>query len=553
MKTLRPFGVLPALFAGAIFAQSGDAPKFEIADVHPSPKALNASVRAPAARNGRYEVRNFTMLGLIREAYGFSADTILGGPNWLELDRFDITAKIPSGASADAHKAMLQSLLEERFKLLARRETKPVATWVLAAGKQPRLKEADSSGPTGCNLPSTGVPDGPKLFRGNPDGTTTAINLGPGGTVQYSCRNMTMAAFAEGLRTMMGVQVGPGPVIDETGLKGTWNFDVRWSLGLIGLLNNQGEQISAIDAIDKQLGLKLEQRPVPKPVLAIESVNRTPTPNPPGLAEALPALPVVTEFEVADVKLMGSANSLPIIRMQMQPGGRFICQGCPLGMLVTRAFNKSNNDQIAGLPSAGIDSVRVDITAKVPAESVSGPGVDFEAIAPLLRSLLADRFKMTYHQEERQVTAYTLMAAKPKMKKSDPESRIFCRRGLAPPGAPPGSQTLTCQNATMAFFAEQLLQAGPGLNWPVVDATGIDGGWDFALTYSNLPPGLLAGSGRGGDAGPQGAALPGASDPGGGLTIFEAIEKQLGLKLKAEKRAEQMTVIDHIEQKPTDN
>jgi uncharacterized protein (TIGR03435 family) len=90
------------------------------------------------------------------------------------------------------------------------------------------------------------------------------------------------------------------------------------------------------------------------------------------------------------------------------------------------------------------------------------------------------------------------------------------------------------------------------LKWPVVDATGIEGGWDFTLTWSNLPPGLLTGPRQVADAGPAGAAVPGASDPGGGLTTFEAVKK-LGLKLKAEKRAEQMTVIHHIEQKPTDN
>jgi uncharacterized protein (TIGR03435 family) len=56
-------------------------------------------------------------------------------------------------------------------------------------------------------------------------------------------------------------------------------------------------------------------------------------------------------------------------------------------------------------------------------------------MAPLLRGLLADRFKMTYHQEERQVTAHTLTAAKPKMKKADPASRIFRRRAQPPPGA----------------------------------------------------------------------------------------------------------------------
>jgi uncharacterized protein (TIGR03435 family) len=121
------------------------------------------------------------------------------------------------------------------------------------------------------------------------------------------------------------------------------------------------------------------------------------------------------------------------------------------------------------------------------------------------------------------------------------------------PGSPPGSQTLTCQNATMAFFVEQL--QAPGLNWPVLNSTGLEGGWDFSLTFSISPPALMNAAGRGGLPGgeAQAAALPSASDPSGGYTVFEAIEKQLGLRLKAEKRNEKVIVVDHLETTPTEN
>src|SRR5215472_15352013 len=210
MHTMRSFvfaGTL-TLVAGAVLAQSASAPKFDIADVHVSPKATNQFMRANPARNGRYEIKNATLLDLVRAAYGFNPDTIIGGPNWLELDRFDVIAKVPAGTEADAQKAMLRSLLEDRFKLVARRETKPVPTWVLTAGKQPRLKEADGSGQSGCRIPDTsgGTPPegGLRLFRTEPDGKQSQIILGPGGVVQYSCRNMTMAAFAAVLRRMLG-------------------------------------------------------------------------------------------------------------------------------------------------------------------------------------------------------------------------------------------------------------------------------------------------------------------------------------------------------------
>src|SRR5580765_8061187 len=361
--TMRSFvcaGTL-TLLAGAVFAQSGSAPKFDAADVHVSPKAVNAFMRTSPARNGRYEIKNATMLDLVRTAYGFNSDTILGGPNWLELDRFDVIAKVASGADAESQKAMLQSLLEDRFKLVARKETKPIPTWVLAAGKQHRLKEADGSGPSGCRIPDTtsgALPEGGiRLFRMDQDGKQSQIILGAGGVVQYSCRNMTMAAFAAELRGMLGPRVGQEPVIDDTGLKGAWNFDVKWSIGLIGL-PDQGEQIPVADAIDKQLGLKLEQRSMPKQVLVIDSVSRTPAPNPANVAELLPATPAPKEFEVADVKLAAppSPSQPPMISMQMQPGGRFTCRGCPMRLLLTRAFNTNNNELLAGVP-AGIDSM----------------------------------------------------------------------------------------------------------------------------------------------------------------------------------------------------
>jgi uncharacterized protein (TIGR03435 family) len=158
---------------------------------------------------------------------------------------------------------------------------------------------------------------------------------------------------------------------------------------------------------------------------------------------------------------------------------------------------------------------------------------------------------MTYHTEDRPVSAYTLVSAKPKMKKADPASRTSCKNAQAPAGAPPGSILLTCQNITMAQFADRLQNTAQGLNWPVLDATGIEGGWDFTLTFSRVAG--MAMAGRGGDGGQAPGAAPAASDPTGALTIFEAIEKQLGLKLEMQKRPMPVIVIDHIEQKPTEN
>jgi uncharacterized protein (TIGR03435 family) len=111
---------------------------------------------------------------------------------------------------------------------------------------------------------------------------------------------------------------------------------------------------------------------------------------------------------------------------------------------------------------------------------------------------------------------------------------------------------LTCQNITMAQFAERLRNASQGLGWPIADATGIEGGWDFTLVFSPNAA-MFNGAMAPVRAGGEGGEPIGASDPSGVVTIFQALEKQLGLKLESQKRTLPVIVIDHIEQKATEN
>jgi uncharacterized protein (TIGR03435 family) len=524
--------ILIGCAGGPAFSQSSEAaPKFEIADVRPA--SPNAYFRAPSVSGGRYGLKGATMVDLIRTAYGIDAEKVVGGPSWLEMDRFDVLAKLPAGATAETAKPMLQSLLAERFKLAFHKDTRPFPAYALTAGKKPQLKEAAGTEEAGCRQQAaSGAP-------------------GANRTVQYNCRDMTMAAFAEGLRRMAGASLSPTPpVSDETGLNGKWNFDLTFSPQPNGLGTAKvGDQITLAGAIEQQLGLKLEERQVPTPVIVVDSVNRKPSENPPGTAEVLPVIPAPTEFEVASVKPTDPSDRMG--NFNMQPGGRLTVKGMPLRFLIMRAFAANNSDTVVGLPSWA-DTERFDIIAKAPSEGPSAPSIDFETMAPMIRALLADRFKMTWHTEDRPESAYTLVSAKPKMKKADPASRTSCKTAPAPAGAPPGSMLLTCQNVTMAQFADRLQNMAPGLNWPVLDSTGIEGGWDFTLTFSRGAP-MTIGAGRGGDAGQAATAAPAASDPTGGYTIFEAVEKQLGLKLEMQKRPVPVIVIDHVEQKPTEN
>src|SRR6266404_4360785 len=87
---------LAAFLSVGVFSQSAETPPaFDIADVHSSAHSTNPNMTGGVLRAGRYELRKATMVDLIRTAYSVDADSVVGGPNWLESDRFDVIAKAP--------------------------------------------------------------------------------------------------------------------------------------------------------------------------------------------------------------------------------------------------------------------------------------------------------------------------------------------------------------------------------------------------------------------------------------------------------------------------
>jgi uncharacterized protein (TIGR03435 family) len=480
------------------------------------------------------------MLDLIKTAYGVDADTVFGGPSWLETDRFDVIAKAPANTPPEAVKLMLQALLADRFKLVVHKDTKPIQGFVLTAGKgKPKLREADGSGEPGCQ---------DQLLPPSPNFIPPLV---------AACHNITMEAFAPTLRRMAGEYL-TGPVLDSTGLKGSWDFDLKWSLkSLLSLAGSDG--ITLFDAVDKQLGLKLEPGKVPMPVIVVDSVNQKPTANLPEVSTALPA-PPPPEFEVASIRPNAPGADLGPPG-GLQPGGRYEAHGLPMFIMIRQAWdaNTPPGEEIPGTPKwLTMFTPLFDIVAKVPASAVaSGDRIYNDDLQAMMRALLVDRFKMKVHYEDRPMDAYTLVAAKPKLKKADPSTRTGCKieRSIAPrePGEGPPPLVATCQNVTMAQFAERLQTIAPSyLRYPVLDASGIEGAWDFTLTFSAVDPNRAGGGGgRSGTKG--GGPTPPPGDPIGGISLFDAMEKQLGLKLEVHKRPEPVFVIDHIEEKPTEN
>ena len=318
--------------------------------------------------------------------------------------------------------------------------------------------------------------------------------------------------------------------------------------------------------MDKELGLKIEPGKVPMPVVVVDSVSETPTPNPPDTAKFLPNVAPPTEFEVADVK--PTPSDFQGQRFQVMPSGQINLQGVTLKLIVQQAWLLYSDDMVVGMPK-WMDTDRFDIVAKAPRAAVGEGGggqngevnLDLDAVFAMLKNLLADRFKLQTHWEERPVSAYTLLAVKPKMKAADPTGRIRCVEGPGPDGKDPRianpvlNRLLTCQNMTMARFSSMLMDLANGyIHAPVLDKTGLDGAYDFTLSFSAV--GQLQGGrgGRGGDA-PSAAAggANAAAEPNGALSLLDAVQKELGLKLEMGKRPVKVLVIDHVEEKPTDN
>ena len=577
MARLFVGAAIAVMFSVAVCAQPADEPRFEAADVHasaPSSNIRNSFIQGPFVGGGRFEIRRATMLDLVRLGWVVQPDKIIGGPAWADLDHFDILAKAPANASSADLRAMLQNLLADRFNLKVHKDTKPMPAFavVVVPGKKPRLKESDGNGAPGCKpqSSSSGEGRGQVMFSG-PDGVTTTFSLSPGNLITYNCRNVTMPAFAAAMRGFFGANLGPNPVSDETALKGAWDFELQFSFGMNGPMAAQAgaERISFADALEKQLGLKLEKREVPMPVTVIDSVNQTPTPNPPDMKLNLPALP--TEFEVAAIK--PTPPDFRFGNFRPQRGGRVNMQGLTLNNLIRQAWGLYGQDQIAGLPKFA-EADRWDIIAEAPTygpdpdatSPAGGPAegqrfqtIDQDSINVMLRNLLIERFKIQFHMEERPSTAFVITALKPKMKKADPAGRTGFHEGPGPDGKDPrianpaAGRLVTAVNMTMKQFAQNLAMMAGGYiqSSTVYDETGLEGAFDFTLNFSPNGMGQAMRGGR--DGGAMGAGPTEASEPISTISLSEAFEKQLGLKLEQVKRPGQVLVIDHVEQKPIEN
>jgi uncharacterized protein (TIGR03435 family) len=229
------------VIVGAAFAQSVDAPRFEVAVIKLSNAGTNASSGIGTGR-GRVNAHNVTLKRCIMGAYGIGPHQIAGGPDWLDSERFDITGKAEKPTNDDdLFMAMLQSLLAERFKLAFHHETRTIPAYVLEVGKNgPKLEKAG---------------DGESVTN------TNGSNLG----VAMDARFTGMKRFAEVLAREIDL-----PVVDQTGLAGVFNFKLQWTRDTAKM----PDRPTIYTAVQEQLGLRLRSQKMPLEILVIDRAER---------------------------------------------------------------------------------------------------------------------------------------------------------------------------------------------------------------------------------------------------------------------------------------
>ena len=270
----RPFAVfLLATLTGHLLAQSTTS--FEVASIRPN--TSNAAVGsvggaggASIAVRGKRFVASASLRDIIRYAYQLEPYQALeGGPRWLD-DRFDIQAVIPDGAAPGAHRLMLRTLLAERFKLSVRTVTQERPVYELAVARRdgrlgPELKPST----TDCSASPQGVTSAAEYQKlGKPicDVVIYPFRV----TVQGSARTMADLASLLSRAPVLGA-----PVLDRTGLKGSFDFELTYAPERPGAdaPRGPGDPPSLFVAIEEQLGLRLQRTRGGVDVLVIDRLS----------------------------------------------------------------------------------------------------------------------------------------------------------------------------------------------------------------------------------------------------------------------------------------
>lgn len=231
-------------------------PSFDVAMIKPSdPEKQGKGIRV----NGRnFSTLNTTLADMIEFSYGVHLKQIVGAPDWLNKDKFDLAA-VPDGEGQPNDKqwkGMLNKLLAERFKITFHHDKKELSVYALTAGKSgPKLIKSESTNP----LPGL-------FFRPTPGG------------IMLSVKNANMPDFTN----LMQSAVLDRPVVDQSGLPGRFDFDLSWTPDdsqFNGRFRTPPQSTEAplsglFAAIQEQLGLKLDATKTMVDVMVIDHAEK---------------------------------------------------------------------------------------------------------------------------------------------------------------------------------------------------------------------------------------------------------------------------------------
>lgn len=257
---------------------------FEVASVKVADPAGGGRGAGKAGRGGgagtadptRFTRRNATLAGLIQTAYSVQPYQVIGPP-WLASEHYDIVAKVPEGTTRDEQWVMLRNLLATRFALKVHRENREMDTYdlVIAKGGK-KFKESTKDDP----LPAADA----KITVG-PDGYPV---LPPGiGEVTWPKGNSWIYVLHEQISIAALIarfsRDFQRPINDRTGLSGKFDIALHWAPEMSASAGEPGTapdpEPLIFDALQSQLGLKLESKKAPVEVIVVDHADKIPVEN----------------------------------------------------------------------------------------------------------------------------------------------------------------------------------------------------------------------------------------------------------------------------------
>jgi uncharacterized protein (TIGR03435 family) len=250
--------LLPLLLIGLLTLIQQDVPEFEVASVRAADPNIHAIgvLQAQDALSlppgGEFALKNRSVAELIQFAYAVHPTQVTGLPDWAFGKRYDVVAKAPQGAAPGSSRLMMKTLLASDFKLTAHIEDRPMLAFALMlAKKKPMLKESSGTELVGCHW---GV-----------------AKLEQDGQTRLECLRMNMADFVYLLPRFAPGYVDK-PIRDMTGLTGSYDFVLESTKKALVDAGSGG--LTMYDALEKQVGLKLQEKKIPMPVVVVEHVEQ---------------------------------------------------------------------------------------------------------------------------------------------------------------------------------------------------------------------------------------------------------------------------------------